>query len=188
MLITELFVVDIINHYFSGNHFILPQPFQTLAWDRAFPFILEFVILSSHEWTLWANLHFLLNNHLVVQYLNQINSRNSHFPNFQFVALFDHFALWACAVINFFTLCSVSASWKGGDWRRREAESQLRQEVDACFPRKAWTNWESEFDKAELNFLFLRLGGTPGWMKRESGADFFPASRGWKVYILWKIE
>ena len=49
ILITELFVVDIINHYFSGNDFILPQPFQTLAWDRAFPFILEFVILSSHE-------------------------------------------------------------------------------------------------------------------------------------------
>ena len=46
-------------------------------------------------------------------------------------------------------------------------ESQLRQEVDACFPRKAWTNWKSEFDKAELNFLFLRLGWTPGWTNRQ---------------------
>ena len=49
ILITELFVVDIINRYFSGNAFILPQPSQTSAWDRAFPFILKFVILSSHE-------------------------------------------------------------------------------------------------------------------------------------------
>ena len=46
ILITELFVVDIINHYFSGNDFILPQPSQTSAWDRAFPFILEFVIFK----------------------------------------------------------------------------------------------------------------------------------------------
>ena len=38
-----------------------------------------------------------------MQYLNQINSGNSHFPNFQFVVLFDHFALWACAVTNFFS-------------------------------------------------------------------------------------
>ena len=52
-----------------------------------------------------------------MQYLNQINSGNSHFPNFQFVVLFDHFALWACAVTNFFhTLFSF------GVLKRRELE------------------------------------------------------------------
>ena len=46
ILITELFVVDIIIHYFSGNDYILPQPSQTSAWDRVFPFILKFVIFK----------------------------------------------------------------------------------------------------------------------------------------------
>ena len=37
ILITELFVVDIINHYFSGNDFILPQPFPDLSLGPSFP-------------------------------------------------------------------------------------------------------------------------------------------------------
>ena len=101
--------------------------------------------------------------------------------------------LGACSD-SLLTFSSASAFRRGGNWRRREAESQLRQEVDACFPRKAWTKWESEFDIEELNFLFLRLGRTPGWTRCESIADFsrFTCAESictWKIWnnLSWKI-
>ena len=92
-----------------------------------------------------------------------------------FVDVFPIFPSFECEILNHLYILlpsSVSASQRGGNWRWRVAESQLRQEVDACSPREAWTNWESEFDKAELNFRFPRLGGTPGWTRCASVMDF----------------
>ena len=95
--------------------------------------------------------------------------------HFFFIFPLSDVVLWFIRILSLPS--STLASRKGGNWRRREAESQLKQEMEFAFLGKHEQS-ESLIRQSGTDFLFPALEGRQaGWMRREGCVQFPPPLR-----------